>query len=91
MSDKITMVDLFGQYKKIKKDNLISYYRNKDKMDNMSRSSIPINNTVKCPVCNSPNVEHISTLNRTVSVATFGIASSKIGKQYKCKNCKHMW
>ena len=45
----------------------------------------------KCPVCGSTNTERISTLNRTVSIATLGLASSKIGKQYQCKNCKHKW
>lgn len=48
-------------------------------------------NMPKCPVCGSKNVAKISTLNRSVSVATVGLASSKIGKQYECKNCKHKW
>lgn len=45
----------------------------------------------RCPLCGSTNTQRISTFNRTVSVATFGLASSKIGKQYQCKNCKHKW
>lgn len=45
----------------------------------------------KCPICGSTNTERISTLNRTVSVAAVGLASSKIGKQYQCKHCKHKW
>lgn len=45
----------------------------------------------KCLVCGSTNISKISTLNRTVSVATVGLVSSKIGKQYECKNCKHKW
>lgn len=44
-----------------------------------------------CPVCGSRNVSRISTLNRSASVAAFGLASSKIGKQYECKSCKHKW
>lgn len=48
-------------------------------------------NMPKCPICGSTNVVKISTLNRAVSVATVGLASSKIGKQYQCKNCKHKW
>ncbi len=44
-----------------------------------------------CPVCGSRNVSKISTLNRSASVAAFGLASSKIGKQYECKSCKHKW
>ena len=49
------------------------------------------NEGIKCPVSKSKNVKKISTTNRLTSVALFGIASSKIGKQYECKNCKHKW
>lgn len=48
-------------------------------------------NSPKCPVCGSKNIKNISTFDRAVSVGTVGIASKKIGKQYQCKNCKHMW
>lgn len=48
-------------------------------------------NAPKCPICGSTNIRRISTLNRGMSVATVGLASSKIGKQYECKNCKHKW
>lgn len=46
---------------------------------------------IKCPVCGSTRVNKISTANRLTSVFAFGLASSKIGKQYECKNCKHKW
>ena len=45
----------------------------------------------KCPMCGSTNTERIGTINRAASIATVGLASSKIGKQYQCKNCKHKW
>lgn len=45
----------------------------------------------KCPMCGSTNTQRISDLNRAVSVGTMGLASSKIGKQYECKKCKHKW
>lgn len=45
----------------------------------------------KCPMCGSINIEKISTTSRVISVAAVGLASRKIGKQYKCKKCKHMW
>lgn len=48
-------------------------------------------NGLKCPVCCSTNIKKISSMGRFASVATFGLASSKIGKQYECKNCKHKW
>lgn len=45
----------------------------------------------KCPMCGSTDTQIISTLNRAVSIGTVGLASSKIGKQYECKKCKHKW
>ena len=47
--------------------------------------------TPKCPVCGSDRVLRISNTSRVVSVAMIGLASSKIGKQYECLNCKHKW
>lgn len=40
-----------------------------------------------CPYCKSTNTEKISTLNRAVSISIVGAASSKLGKQWHCKNC----
>lgn len=44
-----------------------------------------------CPNCGSRNTERITTWDRTTSIALTGLASSKIGKQYQCKKCKHKW
>ena len=46
---------------------------------------------IPCPVCGSKNTVRITTTSRAVSIAAFGLASGKIGKQYKCNSCKHMW
>lgn len=54
-------------------------------------TSITNQHKLKCPICGSTNIRRISTLNRGVSVAAVGLASSKIGKQYECKSCKHKW
>ena len=43
---------------------------------------------VNCPYCGSSNVIKVSTASRVVSTAAVGIASKKIGKQWKCNNCK---
>ena len=45
----------------------------------------------ECPICKSHNTRRITTASRAVSVATVGLASSKIGKQYECLTCKHKW
>ena len=53
----------------------------------LAQANVPESNLPKCPICGSTNIENISTLNRAVSTAMIGIASDKIGKQFKCKNC----
>lgn len=45
----------------------------------------------QCPMCGSQNTQRITTISRTASVAAVGLASSKIGKQFECKNCKYKW
>lgn len=46
---------------------------------------------IKCPNCGKPTGEQISTLGRVASVGMVGLASSKVGKTYKCSNCEYMW
>lgn len=42
---------------------------------------------VTCPYCHSANCTKISGVHRWLSTGLFGIASSDIGKQWKCNNC----
>ena len=42
---------------------------------------------VICPYCQSTSVSRIGLLNRIVSVELWGLASSKIGKQWRCNDC----
>lgn len=52
---------------------------------------IPSSDGIMCPICKKKTGKKISTINRAVSVAAWGLASGKIAKQYKCSNCGHMW
>lgn len=45
----------------------------------------------QCPNCGSRNTKRITTTARALSIGAVGLASSKIGKQYECLNCKHKW
>ena len=45
----------------------------------------------RCPLCNSTRIRHISTVSRAISVATVGMASGKIGKQFECLDCQYKW
>lgn len=44
--------------------------------------------TITCPYCQSTNIKKISKTSRFVSTGLFGLASSKIGKQWHCNSCK---
>lgn len=43
---------------------------------------------ITCPYCGSINIIKVSAMSRITSTATVGVASKKIGKQWKCNNCK---
>lgn len=45
----------------------------------------------KCPSCGMMAGHKIDTISKGLSVGTLGLASNKIGKTYKCENCKYMW
>lgn len=47
--------------------------------------------TPTCPTCHSPDIAKISSADRAGSVFLFGIFSSKINKQFECKNCGYKW
>lgn len=44
-----------------------------------------------CPYCHATNIKKISTASRMISTSLFGLASSKIGKTYKCSKCGNTW
>lgn len=63
------------------------------KKDVINCSSIPSptpvqSNQPHCPYCNSTNLTKVSGTSRFASTLMFGIGSKKIGKQWKCNNCK---
>lgn len=43
-----------------------------------------------CPICGSKeHVRRISSTDRTVEVAVWGLGASTVGKQYECRKCNH--
>lgn len=64
------------------------------KRDEIRRQDIEIAkeaSKIRCPQCGSSDTKKITTSDRMASTAMFGVASSKIGKQYECKSCGHKW
>ena len=44
-----------------------------------------------CPMCGSRKVKNIGTGKKLVGVATAGLASTSIGKNYQCDHCNYRW
>ena len=44
-----------------------------------------------CPTCHSTDIKRISNINRATSIYLWGLLSSKINKQFVCKNCGYKW
>lgn len=53
----------------------------------LARASEPQPNTPHCPTCGSTNLRKIGNLERGLSVTVWGFGSSKMGKQFECKDC----
>lgn len=45
----------------------------------------------KCPNCGMMAGHKIGAVSKGISIGMLGIASNKLGKTYKCENCKYMW
>ena len=45
----------------------------------------------KCPSCGMMAGHKIGAVSKGASIGMLGIASDKLGKTYKCENCKYMW
>ena len=48
-------------------------------------------NAPRCPTCGSTDLKKIDAFDRAISVSFLGLASSKIGKTFKCNHCGYMW
>lgn len=65
--------------------------KNYQKRVNWVPISYSSSSAIKCPTCQSTNVQRISGGERTVSVALFGLFSNKMNKSFKCNNCGYTW
>ena len=44
-----------------------------------------------CPMCGGHKVKNIGTAKKLAGVATVGLASKNIGKNYQCDDCGYKW
>lgn len=46
---------------------------------------------VRCPYCNSENLTRITSFDKVVNIAMFGLLGNKRKYQWHCNNCKTNW
>lgn len=73
------------QMLKLKNNDPIEYQL---KMQQFKMTQTNTSNQPHCPYCNSTNLTKVSGTSRFASTLMFGIGSKKVGKQWKCNNCK---
>lgn len=45
----------------------------------------------RCPYCNSENLTRITSFDKAINIAMFGILGNKRKYQWHCNNCKTNW
>lgn len=45
----------------------------------------------RCPYCNSENLTKITSIDKAVNIAMFGLLGNKRKYQWHCNNCKTNW
>lgn len=71
--------------------NEISRSRYPDRDDIKYVSAKAVQNIPRCPTCGSTNIEKISVGKKMEGGFFFGIFSSDVRNQFKCKNCGYKW
>ena len=85
--DESSMIrnDVFAKLRERKTASTSSYSSTTTKTQPVTQET---KYSVRCPYCNSTNVNKISGTKKAASIIGFGILSNKIGKQWHCNNCK---
>ena len=66
-------------------------YQNAVQSQNLKEPWAVRYSTSPCPYCGHYKVRYAKWEDKSMSVAFWGIASSKLGKNYKCEHCNRMW
>ena len=74
----------FEDYLQSKRIEQLSKYKeaSKNNIETKKSDDVP-----KCPICGSLKIQKISSMNRAVNIAIWGIFSTKINKQWHCVKC----
>ena len=76
------------QMLKLKNDDPIEYELKMAQFREIAERKKAEESKPRCPYCNSTDITKVSGTSRFASTLMFGIGSKKVGKQWKCNNCK---
>lgn len=77
--------------KYVKSSQLFDSQAQDERLAQEAKEQYEAQHQVKCPTCQSTNVQKISGLERGASVAILGLFSKKINKSFKCNHCGYTW
>lgn len=87
-NEEDTYMQLLDEEDLIPNDNSVTHHVEYDKQKNNISKTIISTPKVTCPYCQSTDTKKISGTSRFMSTGIFGLASGKLGKQWKCNKCK---
>ncbi len=68
------------------------------KMKTLNDENVPKQNTnstivhkPRCPYCNSEDLHRITSMDKVINIAMFGLLGNKRKYQWHCNNCKTNW
>ena len=96
--DKISdEVNFLEKMIKLKEDDIIEYqlrmsqFKTQVQQQDVIKQLVEEKYIPRCPNCNSPNIQPISSVKSFFSIALGGIFSNMINKTYECNDCGHTW
>lgn len=69
----------------------LSQFKTQNEQQQILKQKGQKSNVVKCPTCQSTNVEKISFSKKAVGAGLFGIFSSDVRNTMHCKKCGYKW
>ena len=73
-------------------NNISEITQQKIDIDTLHQDKANYNNYMySCPMCGNRKISNISTEKKLITMGVVGLASSNLGKNYICNNCKYKW
>ncbi len=94
--ENITVCEKCGFDLKMYNEVYQRFYNEKlNRLNNTNNDNCYVNSNLsfkpRCPYCGSENLTKITTMDKVVNIALFGVFGNKRRYQWHCNNCKTNW